>query len=80
MHWESLTTIDPIEGSVLLFLLLALIWLARRMTQASRADQARRAAAHHAYFHGGGLVRALMARWGKGTPRLTDQRPGDERR
>ena len=80
MHWENLTTIDPIGGGGLLLLLFALLWLVRRMTQASRADQARRMAANHAYFHGGGLVRALMARWGKGTPRLTDQRPGDERR
>lgn len=40
---------------------------------ADRRARRRGAAAWHAYFHGGGLVRQLMSRW-KGSARLTDQR------
>lgn len=39
-----------------------------------RTERRRRATWAQQYFHGGGLIRALMARW-QHQARLTDQRP-----
>ena len=39
---------------------------------ADRRARRRRAASWHGYFHGGGLIRQLIARW-KSVPKLTDR-------
>lgn len=77
MHWENLTTADPIELAGLCLLLLVMIWAFWLAIRTARAEHRARQAANHAYFREGGLIRTLIARWHRGTPRLTDQRHED---
>lgn len=64
-------TIAMIVVGGLIVLLIAGVMLMER------AERRRRAAWARQYFRGGGLVRALMARW-QHQHRLTDQRPRDD--
>lgn len=71
MYWQHLSASDVlILGSILCVVVLLL--LAIRFDR--RAQRRRAAEWHEAYYHRGGLVRALMRRWNRGPARLTDQR------
>ena len=71
MHWQTLGVIDWIVIAAIAIALLAVIPLYRSDMRRRRRSAL---AWHHAYFHRGGLVRALMTRWNRGPPRLSDQR------
>lgn len=71
MYWEHLSASDALILAAIA-VVIASLYLALRY---DRRLQRRRAAEwHDAYFRRGGLVRTLMARWGRGPARLTDQR------
>lgn len=56
--------------------IIVVIAVTLALSAMGRAEHRRATRWHRAYFHRGGLVRDLMARWGSiGARRLTDQRP-----
>jgi hypothetical protein len=65
--------LDPIDILCLVLIALSIVGGFVALEIADRRARRRGAAAWHAYFHGGGLVRQLLSRW-KGPPRLTDRR------
>lgn len=71
MYWEHLSASDALILAGIA-VLIASLYLALRYDR--RVQQRRAAEWHDAYYRRGGLVRALMGRWGRGPARLTDQR------
>jgi len=72
MHWQNLSVSEWIivaAGTA-----AAILCAVPLFRFDSQRDAHRRDAEHRAYFQQGGLIRTLMSRWGRGTPRLTDQR------
>lgn len=71
MYWEHLSASDALILAGIA-VLIASLYFALRYDR--RVQQHRAAEWHDAYYRRGGLVRALMGRWGRGPARLTDQR------
>jgi hypothetical protein len=71
MYWEHLSASDALILAGIA-VLIASLYFALRYDR--RVQQRRAAEWHDAYYRRGGLVRALMGRWGRGPARLTDQR------
>jgi hypothetical protein len=63
----------PVDIAVLIVIVLLLVGGMIGLEIADRRARRRDVAAWRSYFHGGGLVRQLIARW-KVTPKLTDRR------
>jgi len=72
--WNWVTSFSVIFGCLATGALIVIVERRRRRQQRQRARRW-----HYEYFHKGGLIAALMARW-KPLGRLTDQRQRDSAR
>ncbi|WP_287978496.1 hypothetical protein [Sphingomonas sp.] len=71
MYWQHLDLTDWIVIGAVAAAPIGAIALYRHDL---RIRSRRYAAWHRAAYHEGGLIRALISRWPRGTARLTDQR------
>ncbi len=68
-----MNVLTPTDIAALIAIGVALMGGMIGLELTEKRERRRRAASLYRYFHGGGLIRQLVARW-KSAPKLTDRR------